>query len=104
MLWVLESFFFSEEIRHHEVGLYFSMAFAPGSSLYTRDQFSGDEGGLHISLRWFPRERDLLAELPVLPAFLQEALAAELPTGPQHIVNRELDPQAAGVLPAGPSI
>ena len=103
LLWALESFFFSDQIRHHEVGFYFLMDFAPGSGLYSQDRFSGDEGGLHLSLRWFPRERDLLASLPVLPVFLQEALAAELPTGPLHIVNREIHPQDGGVLPAGPS-
>ena len=88
LLWVLESFF-GDQVRHHEVGLYFLMAFAPESSMYTRDQFSGDEGGLHLSLRWFPRDRERLALLPALPVFLQEALAQELPKSPQHIVNQE---------------
>ena len=89
LLWVVENFFEYAGHRHHELGLYFLVRLPPGSRLRSRTRpFSGQEGGLHLTLRWFPCDARVLARLPVLPVFLQEGLVA-LPQTVQHVVNRE---------------
>jgi 8-oxo-dGTP pyrophosphatase MutT (NUDIX family) len=86
LLWVIENFFDHGGAQHHEVGLYFLMDLGAGSPLYRRPAFEGDEEGLRIQFRWFPREREVLTRLPVLPACLQGELTS-LPATPRHIVN-----------------
>jgi ADP-ribose pyrophosphatase YjhB (NUDIX family) len=85
LLWVVENFFDYGEGRHHEIGLYFLMSLGAGSPLYDRSGFEGDEQGLRIELQWFPRQRNALARLPVLPACLQQELVS-LPETTRHLV------------------
>jgi 8-oxo-dGTP pyrophosphatase MutT (NUDIX family) len=89
LLWVVESFFRYQGERQHELGLYCLMHLPPDSPFHQHEgPFSGDEEGLHLELRWFPCDADLLARLPVLPIFLQQALTS-IPDAPQHIIARE---------------
>jgi 8-oxo-dGTP pyrophosphatase MutT (NUDIX family) len=86
LLWVIENFFDHGSAQHHEIGLYFLMDLGAGSPLYRRSAFQGDEQGIRIDFCWFPREREVLARLPVLPACLQAELTSP-PEAPRHIVN-----------------
>jgi len=94
LLWIGENFFQYNGVRCHELGLYFSMRFAPDSRAYNRTEpFHGEEDvevapnrKLKLIFQWFPREKRVLESLTVYPAFLQKTLI-ELPAQPQHVVH-----------------
>jgi ADP-ribose pyrophosphatase YjhB (NUDIX family) len=89
LLWVAENFFHYEGQAHHELGLYFLMRFPADARFYhSPGPYEGDELGLRLELRWFPCEEQVLADLPVLPAFLVQGLTA-LPDTPQHLLVGE---------------
>jgi ADP-ribose pyrophosphatase YjhB (NUDIX family) len=88
LLWLVEGFWDQNGTRQHEVGLYFLARLPAGSPVYERTVVDGVEGSLRLTFRWFPRERAVLAALPVLPRFLQRGLA-DLPAAPQHVVAEE---------------
>jgi ADP-ribose pyrophosphatase YjhB (NUDIX family) len=89
LLWVVENFFTYGDRSFHELGLYFLVTFPPGALPDPDDgPFTGVEGPLRLTFRWFPRRVTVLRPLPVLPEFLPTALPY-LPQQTQHIVNVE---------------
>jgi 8-oxo-dGTP pyrophosphatase MutT (NUDIX family) len=89
LLWVAETFFRYHGERQQELGFYYLMELPPDSPFYQSEgPFPGDEEGLALELRWFPRQAELLARLPLFPLFLQDALMA-LPDTPQHVIACE---------------
>jgi ADP-ribose pyrophosphatase YjhB (NUDIX family) len=88
-LWVAENFFHYQDQDHHELGLYFLMQLPADAEFYlSPGPYEGDELGLRLELRWFPCDEQVLAGLPVLPAFLAAGLVA-LPDVPQHVLVGE---------------
>jgi ADP-ribose pyrophosphatase YjhB (NUDIX family) len=88
LLWFVENFFSSEDLQYHEIALYFLIRFPPGSAPLGVEAFNSSDGGVTLRFKWFPILRDELAGLPLLPAFLPQALT-DLPTSVGHIVQRE---------------
>ena len=99
-LWAVENFFSYNGARHHEIGLYFRIALpeAANDPAWTMIGEEQDEPMVgrpfRLEFRWFPREKEVLERLPVLPAFLPGALAAldageEQAHSPVHYVNWE---------------
>jgi 8-oxo-dGTP pyrophosphatase MutT (NUDIX family) len=90
LLWVVENFYAEDRKRIHEVGFYFEMTLPAGSGWDdVHAEHAGHEGEMPITFRWFAI--DQLANVRVLPAFLQTALV-DLPTCPVHLVT--IDPEA----------
>lgn len=87
MLWSVENFFSHDDRPHHEVGLYFTAAFKPGSPMLDlTKEHQGVEGSKRLRFVWFPRER--LSKLDVRPVFLRELLAV-IPLSPAHVVQEQ---------------
>lgn len=88
-LWFVESFFEYAGLQYHEIGLYFLMRF-PAASQYLAQPgpFPCVEPGSALIFQWFPQQTEVLAGLPLLPAFLPAALQ-ELPETVQHVVHRD---------------
>ena len=86
LLWLVENFFHYEEMRHHELGLYFLMQ-PPANWPYldTTEPFFGHEGNVPLVFQWLPLAQ--LAELTLYPRFLCHALQ-RLPETVQHVVHR----------------
>ena len=82
LVWVTENFFAENNIRYHEIGLYFEMNTPTDSLTGRRLSFLGQEGAESIEFRWCP-----LDDLPMFqPHFLAGRLAS-LPTVTEHIVD-----------------
>ena len=87
LLWFVENFFTYGGKQFHEIALYFLMRFLPASAhLLDTDSFQGHEEAITLTYQWFPRRVEVLAELPLLPAFLQTALQ-NLPESTKHVVE-----------------
>jgi ADP-ribose pyrophosphatase YjhB (NUDIX family) len=86
LLWLVENFFNYDGADYHEIALYFLMHF-PDDARYS-GSFTGAEGELKLTYRWFPLNTELLSGLPLLPAFLQTSLL-QLPETIEHIVQRD---------------
>lgn len=72
-LWFVENFFTYDDVRTHELALYFLMEFPAGSELFERGRrFDGLEGDLRLLFEWHPI--DALGSIVVRPAFLADAL------------------------------
>jgi 8-oxo-dGTP pyrophosphatase MutT (NUDIX family) len=87
LLWVVENFFALDGKQHHELGLYFLVSLADDAYIYDTNQpfvRTDTDAGEELVLRW--HSIDKLAEAPLYPAFLQEALKA-LPEGTEHVVH-----------------
>ena len=85
MLWSVENFFSHENRPHHEIGLYFSAAFKPGSPMLDlTKRHRGVEGSKSLEFAWFAREQ--LSSLDIRPAFLRELLAKRQ-LEPAHVVQ-----------------
>jgi len=82
LVWITENFFVQDEVRFHEIGLYFEMN-TPTDSLAGQSlSFMGQEGSKPIEFRWCP-----LDDLPAFqPHFLSERLAY-LPAATEHVVH-----------------
>jgi 8-oxo-dGTP pyrophosphatase MutT (NUDIX family) len=83
LLWIVESFFPLDEVRFHEIAMYF-LADVPAN--VPDHEFDSPEPGIHLRLRWFS-----LGELPSMnlkPRFLREHLR-HLPATSEYIVIRE---------------
>lgn len=88
LLWVVENFFMHQELRHHELGMYFLMHFPPSSPVLRHaSRFDGYEGHVRLIYQWFPVAD--LAQLRLYPSFLRSELY-DLPTTPQHVVHRDV--------------
>lgn len=89
LLWFVENFFRYAGKQYHEIALYFLMQFPPaGKYLVQPGPFQGEEEGMKLTFRWFPRQMEVLSNLPLLPSFLPTALQ-ELPESVQHVVHRD---------------
>jgi ADP-ribose pyrophosphatase YjhB (NUDIX family) len=89
LLWFVENFFTYAGDQFHEIALYFLMRFSPASAYFLQaNSFQGYEDAMTLTYRWFPRQAEVLAGLPLLPAFLQTALQ-NIPEAPQHVVEDE---------------
>jgi hypothetical protein len=71
----------------HALGLYYLVSLPPESGLLdVSETFAGQEEHLPLIFRWFPVAD--LAELPLYPVFLRNALRS-VPDTIQHIVVRD---------------
>lgn len=90
LLWVVENFFTYAEKHYHEVALYFLMRL-PASCKYLLESgpFESEDAGTPLTFRWFPRTPEVLAALPLHPAFLRTELG-DLPESAQHVIENDL--------------
>ncbi len=88
LLWLVENFFDYEGLNYHELALYFSIRFPPGSAPLNAEAFDAADAGIPLRFRWFSVERKQLASLPLLPTFLPEGLV-NLPSSVVHVVQRD---------------
>ena len=88
LVWIVENFFDYDRWRYHEIALYFLMRLPPGSAPLGAEAFDGVDGAVTLRFRWFPLVQEVLAGLPLQPAFLPGALV-DLPSAPAHIVQRD---------------
>ena len=90
LLWIVENFFTYANKRYHEIALYFLMRL-PASCKYLLESgpFEIEDAGTPLTFRWFPRRPDVLATLPLRPAFLCTELC-ELPKSTQHVIENDL--------------
>ena len=79
---------------YHELALYFLVRFRPGSAPFCSEAFDGAEADLPLRFKWFPVRREALVALPLLLAFLPQALT-ELPRSAVHVVHRDAVPPPA---------
>lgn len=87
LLWVVENFFAMDGKQHHELGLYFLVSLPDDTSIYDITQpfvRTDTDAGEELVLQWHPIDK--LAEAPLYPSFLQEALKT-LPEGTEHVVH-----------------
>lgn len=87
LLWFVENFFTYEGTRYHEIALYFLMRLPAESKYLTQPgpfRVAADQTTLNFE--WFPREPEVLANLPLLPSFLRTAVR-DLPASMQHVVH-----------------
>jgi len=87
-LFLLENFFETDTMPHHELGFYFLMQLPLDSYLYWQQGPFVREGepGLPLIFDWLPL--DQLAQLPIKPNFFRTALQT-LPTQLTHIVHTD---------------
>jgi ADP-ribose pyrophosphatase YjhB (NUDIX family) len=89
LLWVVENFFTYAGKQYHELAFYFLMQLpAECKYLESPGPFRGEEKGVELIFKWFPREPAVLSDLPLLPSFLQTSLQ-ELPESVQHVIQRD---------------
>jgi 8-oxo-dGTP pyrophosphatase MutT (NUDIX family) len=87
LLWLVENFFTYSGRSYHELALYFLIQLAKSSPLLrTESPTIGWEGDVKFTFRWFCRDPLVLAQLPLLPSFLQTSLNV-LPETPQYLVH-----------------
>ncbi|MEK6301430.1 MAG: NUDIX hydrolase [Acidobacteriota bacterium] len=89
LLWFVENFFDYADKHYHEISLFFLMRLpAECEYLAQPGPFEGEdkEGEVKLMFQWFPRQQDVLANLPLLPSFLQTAVQT-LPESVQHVVH-----------------
>src|SRR5437868_10216651 len=73
LLWVLENFFDYEGKSWHEISFLFLASLPPGSPVYSREEFTGQEPpDTTITFRWFAL--DALESIKLYPLFLPTAL------------------------------
>jgi 8-oxo-dGTP pyrophosphatase MutT (NUDIX family) len=85
LLWLVENFFEHAGTPYHELGLYYAMSLPADHPLAAaQGDFPGTERETPLIFRWQPLEA--LAGLPLLPAFLVDALASP-PASTGHVVQ-----------------
>lgn len=84
LLYVIENFFSIGDIAYHELGLYFSIAFADDSMYDKQRTFHVQDASIPFIFQWIPLPT--LASIPVYPLCLQKALQS-IPETVQHIVH-----------------
>lgn len=89
LLWLVENFFVYDGKNYHELSPYFLMRL-PESSKYIKESgpYRCAEPGSNLVFQWFPNSATTLAELPLVPSFLQTELQV-LPETTQHKVHRD---------------
>lgn len=87
-VFLLENFFESDTIPHHELGMYFLMHLPPDCYLCQQEGpfIHEDETDLPLIFEWLPLNG--LAQLPIAPKFFCTALS-DLPTQFTHIVHTD---------------
>ena len=89
LLWVVENFFEYAQKNYHELAFYFLMQFPKGSKYLDKSKsFPGTGDDDHLEFKWFSTDCDVLANLPLLPSFLQKSLC-NLPDLVEHVVQRD---------------
>jgi hypothetical protein len=89
LLWIVENFFEYAQKNYHELACYFLMQFPKQSKYLDKGRsFSGVEDDNHLEFKWFPADCNVLAELPLLPSFLQTSLG-KLTDSVEHIIQRD---------------
>lgn len=87
LLWLVENFFTYDGKHHHELGLYFLMRLPRGCDyLVQSGPFNRETNETKFILDWFPRDVEVLRNLPLLPSFLQTRVNA-LPDTTEHLVH-----------------
>lgn len=71
---VAENFFTLREKRFHEIDVGLEMHLAPDSRVALVESFPSQEEGSDVTFAWISELRRVLDALPLLPAFLPEAL------------------------------
>jgi len=85
LLWVMENFFHRNK-DIHELSFYFLMDIDPNSELLkSKGPFYGTEHEHQLTFQWFPLDEHVLAQLPLYPAALAQALK-NLPEQTEHII------------------
>lgn len=85
MLWVMENFFHKSK-NIHELSFYFMIDLDPDSILLqSKGPFFGKEHNHQLTFQWFPINQETLANLPLFPGYLSQALLS-IPEYPQHIL------------------
>ena len=89
LLWLVENFFVYDEKNYHELSPYFLMRLPESSKFLTQPgPYRCTEPGSNLVFQWFPIAVSTLADLPLLPSFLQTELQV-LPETTQHKVHRD---------------
>ncbi len=70
LLWLVENFYPWADKPCHEICFYYRCSLPEDSSLLRKEQWSGRDGELELSFRWF--SRDEISELTVYPSFIPE--------------------------------
>lgn len=85
LLWVVENFFVTEDIRTHQIAFLYDVHLPEGCELLdvTKD-YEGSDEGIPFVARWFPIAS--LGETQLVPSFLREALN-DIPASPKHLVH-----------------
>jgi len=84
MLCVGENFFNYKGVKHHEVGLYFSVILPTDSKLRDKGKaHAGTEDGRHLEFKWFPLP--IMHNIDFRPKVLQESLSSSVV--PKHFVQ-----------------
>jgi ADP-ribose pyrophosphatase YjhB (NUDIX family) len=91
LLWFVENFFEYDGRSYHEIALYFLVQFPESSLPRTAAAFDRLDGGVLLRFKWHSVQADQLTQLPLLPAFLPQALT-DLPNTTVHIVQRDITP------------
>ncbi len=84
LLFVVENFFSVGNIAHHELGLYFSIAFADESMYDKQRTFLVQDANMPFIFQWIPLHT--LEDVLVYPLCLQKILQS-IPETTQHIVH-----------------
>jgi ADP-ribose pyrophosphatase YjhB (NUDIX family) len=86
LLWTAENFFELSDKACHELAFYYAMEL-PSAFPFAREGIVHriEDGGAMLEFRWVELRRDVLADLPLLPAFLQHRLC-EQSAATRHLV------------------
>lgn len=84
LLYVIENFFSPGDIAHHELGLYFSIAFVDDRMYDTQRTFLVQDANIPFIFQWIPLHT--LEAVVLYPLCLQKALQS-IPETTQHIVH-----------------
>lgn len=87
LTFVVENFFVFPDERHHEIGFYFLVSFAPDAYIYQQaSPFVRYEGEKQLTFSWLPIRE--LTHLPVYPVVFQQLLQ-HIPEQTTHIIHVE---------------
>lgn len=82
LLWITENFFKYNERDFHEIGFYYKVSSAEGTTNFSKEAFYGEEGE-RLIYKWTPINE--LDNILLYPEFLKTSLK-DLPSTPQHLI------------------
>ena len=84
LLWIVENFFASDELKNHEICFYYHLMFPDTTPLLQLAEFDGIENGIQIIFKWFDLSE--LQNTVLYPTFLKTKICNLLPEI-EHIVH-----------------